>query len=126
MRPRFRTTSLLWLMAIVTAFFAGRQSDLMVTHLSQLWESMTGEPIAYNVINQPDGSILICCNSPVPRVRSSDSSICIVELIDAQRIRVKQRDDGDAAISIWMGDGTALPVIFSCGVNRGNLTRLDW
>jgi hypothetical protein len=113
-------------MAIVAAFFGGRRSDVMVTHLSQLWASITGGPVACRIIDQPDGSIVIACNSPIPRVRSSDRSICYVESIDAQRIRVKPRDDGDATISIWMGDGTAPPVLVSCGVMRGNFSRLDW
>jgi hypothetical protein len=109
LRLRFRTSSLLWLTVVVAAFFIGQQSDEVAGRLRQLWRTVWPGAAPYKLVSQPDGSILITCNSGVPRVIVNNPSVCGVEPIDARRIRVTKRGDGVATVDLWL-DSARPPV----------------
>jgi hypothetical protein len=127
-RLRFRTSSLLWLMVVVTAFFVGQRSDEIGDRLRQSWQRFWAGGRPYRVLSQPDGSILIHCNSPVGRAITSDGAISSVEPIDTTRIRVKAYNDGALNVDLWLDDGPQInqfapPLRLAFTIEEGNLSH---
>ena len=102
MRPRFRISSLFWLVVVVSAFFVGRQSDEIAARLAQLW---TRSPV-YKLTPQPDGGLLIVSPSPIQRLQFRPANVCIMNLVNGRDYKVLPIRDGSAQLTLWHADGS--------------------
>jgi hypothetical protein len=106
-RPRFRTSSLLWLTVVVAAFFVGRQSDEIGLRLAQIWQAIWPSAAApYRLVTQSDGSLLFSATSPVPRVQVNNPDVCSINPLSSTKVAIFPKSDGYQNIIFWHQDGT--------------------
>jgi hypothetical protein len=110
--PRFRTSSLLWLVVVVAAFFVGRQSDEIALQLSKLRNSIWPNTAAFILSQQPDGSLVfdVGPTSPSRRILINGTA-CAARRATPDSIRLTPISDGTTELKILQSDGSGTLII---------------
>jgi hypothetical protein len=125
---RFRTSSLLWLMVAVAAFFCGQRSDEISRQANKWWQvtrvwfGATANP-KHRVVMWPQGSATINEQFPIQRIWIDNSKICSATMTSPRQLRVSPMSDGEAVVS-YAGIGTQKPRRFEVVVENGQI--VDW
>jgi hypothetical protein len=112
-RPRFRISTLLWLMALLSAFFCGRRSD-NIGSLTNRWWQVTrvwlGADInpKQTVVVWPIGSATINENLAIHQVQVNDPKICSATLSSSRQLRVAPQSDGKTIVKYVIGNSPKL------------------
>jgi hypothetical protein len=105
-RFRFRTSSLLWLVVVATAFFVGRQSDEIGRRLANAWHTIWPSSAPYRLVHQRDGSVLFIARSPIPRVSVDFPDVSSVTPLAPSEVQITAKRDGYQQVTFWHQDGT--------------------
>lgn len=126
-RLRFRITTLLWLMVVMTAFFCGRQSVEIQSAVTRWWQvtrvrwgwSVTKTEI----VSWPPGSITINEPNPIQNATVNDPQVMNVAFLAANQMQISPK--GKTSVSYLMTSGKHRSSQFVCNVEHGRI-EMDW
>jgi hypothetical protein len=100
---RFRVSSLLWLTALVAAFFCGRRSDEIESAARRWWQVTRvrfGADVRKreHVVMWPPNSATINEDRPVQSISTDNREVCRVALISDRQIRITPTSDGETVV----------------------------
>jgi Flp pilus assembly secretin CpaC len=126
--PRFRVATLLWLMALVAAFFFGRQSK-EVESLARRWWAVSRVRLGANVaepevINWPPGSITVNGDTAIRSVDVDDPEIVEVKFLNSRQLQVSPKSDGETWVEFKTPGGKWNGVQLRVQPENGSI--LDW
>lgn len=128
MRLRFRITALLWLTAIVAAFFLGRRSDEIASGFDRWWQVTRvriGADVRdnYRVVRWPRNSATINERVRIQNVSVDDPLVCTVSEVSDRQLRITPTSNGKTSVRYTVA-GQTRPSRFSVTVENGTIT--DW
>jgi hypothetical protein len=129
MRPRFRISSLLWITALVAAFFCGRQS-IEIQSVAQRWWQVNrvrwGASVSkVEIVHWPPGSVTINEINNIRSATTNDPSIASPTFPAANQMCVSPKADGQTVVSYNLAGGTQRNAELKVEVLNGKVT-MDW
>ena len=123
-RPRFRTSSLLWLMVVVATFFLGQRSDEIAKRIVQIFGSTWPQAaLSYRISGLDDGRVLLVANTAMNRLQVTSPSLVYVRPLEADMIEFSPKSDGVTLVDIWHADGRTSQ--FELTVAEGKVVSLS-
>ena len=128
MRPRFRITTLLWITALVAAFFVGRRSDEVVSGFDRWWHVTRvrlGGDVRRNrrVVMWPRRSATINEDFAIQNVSTDNPQICTAMRVSDRQLRITPAADGETTVRYSVPGGQK-PYRFHLAVKDGRIA--DW
>ena len=128
-RMRFRTSSLLWLMALVAAFFCGRQSN-EIQSLTARWWQVTRVRWGASVdqtefVHWPPRSLTINEINAIQAATTYDPSIASVTFAVANQMCISPKADGKTVVSYNLAGGNRRSAEMEVEILNGKVT-MDW
>jgi hypothetical protein len=128
MRPRFRIASLMWLTAVVAAFFLGQRSDEIASGLNRWWQvtrvRFGGDVLEnYSVVMWPRRSATINEDFKIQNVSIDNPQVCTATAISERQLRITPAADDKTCVR-YMLPGQTRPCRFDIIVDNGNIS--DW
>jgi hypothetical protein len=127
MYPKFRITTLFWLMAIVAAYFTGRRSDQIESAANQWWRVTCvrwgGEVANSEVVMWPRRGVTINESCEINNVSTLDPEVCTVRKTCGKQLEVSPVTDGKTLIYFDDSDGNKHKFLLS--VTNGRIDA-DW
>jgi Flp pilus assembly secretin CpaC len=109
-RLRFRVSTFLWMMVVVSAFFVGRRSDAIKTFADN-WSEVTRVWLGgnvrrgYEVSYWPPASITINEDVPIKAIVVSDPTVVDAKLSSPRQLRISPKSTGETIVSYTVPGG---------------------
>ena len=128
MRPRFRITALLWLTALVAAFFLGQRSDEIASGFDRWWQVTRirfGGEVRKNdsVVMWPRRSATINEDFAIRNVSIDNPTVCTATEVSNRQLRITPTADGKTSVHYSL-PGQPRACRFDVVVENGNIA--DW
>jgi hypothetical protein len=128
MRPRFRISALLWLTAVVAAFFLGQRSDEIASGFNRWWQVTRirfGGDVrkGESVVMWPRRSATINEDFKIQNVSIDNPDVCTATEVSGRQLRITPTADGKTSVH-YILPGQTRPCRFDITVENGNIS--DW
>jgi hypothetical protein len=127
-KPRFRVTTLLWFMVILTAFFCGRQSKEIQIAANNWWKVTRvrwGANIhECEIVMWPPGSITVNEPNPIQQSTVYDPNVASASFAASNQICISPKTNGKTLVTYMLGGGSRKTAELELEFENGQVC--DW